>query len=382
MWFQTLPNYPIENWRLIDLGIAEPYRAQTFYEAVAIAVDQGLSPNTLLLCQPATPYVCIGFHQELEKEVDVDYCHNNNLPIIRRAQGGGATYLDSNQIFYQIVAHKESKAIPLDVEHLFAKLLNITVHVYRNLGLPAEFKPLNDVITRGKKISGNGAGQFGANTTLLVGNIILDLNYDTMARVLKVPSEKFRDKMAQSMKEWVTSLKRELGYTPSPNRIKQTLVEGYEHSLRIKLTPTSPTADEEEKWRQEVKPKHLSQNWLQMGNRRKIITEGKAVRIKSGIKIAEIDHKAKKLIRTRAELMGNRILDIIFSGDFFMIPENALQTLESNLKGATLNREELMKRITQFYEKSQSKTPGIVPEDFVEAIMKLEKFTDPHAMPT
>lgn len=63
-----------------------------------------------------------------------------------------------------------------------------------------EFKALNDVVTNGKKISGNGAGQFGDNTVILVGNIILDLNYDAMGRVLKVPSEKFRDKMVQSMR--------------------------------------------------------------------------------------------------------------------------------------------------------------------------------------
>jgi len=290
--------------------------------------------------------------------------------------------LDSNQVFYQIVASKESKVIPLDVERLFEKLVSVTVHVYRSLGLPAEFKPLNDVVVRGKKISGNGAGQFGVHTTILVGNIILDLNYDAMARVLKVPSEKFRDKMAQSMKEWVTSLKRELGYIPSIKQIKQTLAEEYENILGIKLNPGSPSAEEEEKWRTKIKPKHLSQSWLQMGNRRKVITEGKAVRITSGVKVVEVDHKAKKLIRIRAELIGNKILDIMFTGDFFMIPESKLQNLESSLKGVTISHEELMKRIHKFYKESQIETPGIAPEDFVDAVMKLKKFTETYAPPT
>ena len=212
-----------------------------------------------------------------------------------------------------------------------------------------------------------------------MGNIILDLNYDAMARVLKVPSEKFRDKMAQSMKDWVTSLKRELGYIPPIKQIKQTLAEGYESILGIKLNPGSPSSEEEKNWRKEIKPKHLSQSWLQMGNRRKIVTEGRAVRITGGVKVVEVDHKAKKLIRIRAELIGNKILDIMFSGDLFIIPENALQNLESSLKGATISREELMKIVNKFYKESQIETPGIAPEDFVDAVMRLEKLTEPYA---
>ena len=49
--------------RLIDLGDCEPLKAQTFYEAVAVAVDRGLSPDTLVLCRPSSPYVCIGYHR-------------------------------------------------------------------------------------------------------------------------------------------------------------------------------------------------------------------------------------------------------------------------------------------------------------------------------
>ena len=148
----------METWRLIDLKKAEPLMAQTFYEAVAHSVDSGLAANTIILVQPSSPYVCIGYHQELEKEVDLDYCRKNNLMVIRRSQGGGATYLNGDQIFYQVVASKGSEVMPIDVEGLFEKFLAVTVYVYRRLGLPAEYKAINDVVVRGRKISGNGAG--------------------------------------------------------------------------------------------------------------------------------------------------------------------------------------------------------------------------------
>jgi len=364
-------------WRLIDLGKADPLVAQTFYEAVARAVDERSSPNTLILVQPSSPYVCVGFHQEIMKEVNIEYCRSRNIPIIRRSQGGGTVYLDSNQIFYQLVASGESKIIPLSVERLFQKLLGATVYVYRELGLPAQFKASNDVVVDGRKISGNGAGKLGKNTTVLVGNIILDLDYNSMASVLKVPSEKFRDKMTKSMKDWVTSLKRELGQVPPVEKIKELIVEGYEQTLGVKLVPSETTKAEWKIWKNEVKPRHRSREWLHAPDGvHEEHAIGRAIKIADGVRVVETEHKAEKLIRVRAQLMGTRILDIKISGDFFMVPEEALMDLDSALKDATLEREELLGRIRSFYEEKQIQTPGILPEDFGEAILKLRNLAE------
>lgn len=368
----------MEKWRLIDLGLVEPLKAQTFYEAVASAIDKGLSLNTIILCQPKNPYVCIGFHQELEREIDVEYCRINNLPIIRRAQGGGATYLDENQVFYQIVARRESLIIPSKIEDFFEKFLSVTVYVYRQLGLQAEFKALNDVIVNGRKISGNGAGQYGGNIVILVGNIILDLNYEVMARVLKVPDEKFRDKMAKSMRDWVTSLKKELGYIPDVSKIKTLLIQGYEEILGIKLIPSKPTEEEEKIWEKEIKPKHLSKEWLYQEKKDKIDQE-RAVKIADGVKVVQADYKAGKLIRVTAELIGEKILNLTFSGDFFMLPESKLKDLEKKLKNLTLDKSRVLERIKAFYEENKVQTPGIKPEDFAEAVMKLKKLAEDYS---
>lgn len=362
----------METWRLIDLGRAEPIIAQTFYEAVAQAVDDGSSPNTILLVQPSKPYVCIGFHQELEKEIDLEYCHEKNLMMIRRSQGGGATYLNSDQLFYQVVASKRSEVIPIDVEGLFEKFLAVTVYTYQRLGLPAEFKALNDVVVQGRKISGNGAGSYGQDTLILVGNIILNLDYDAMSRVLKVPSAKFRDKMAKSMMEWVTSIKRERGSTPSVEEVKKLLAEGYEEVLGIDLVRAEPTIFERTMWGREVKPRHLSNEWLYMLEmRHRHLTKERTVKVASDVRIVEVEYKAKKMIRVTAELIGNRVKDLMLSGDFFMIPENGLPKLESALNGANLDREIILKRIRTIYESDGIQTPSIRPEDFTEAMMKL-----------
>lgn len=361
----------MEEWRLIDLGSAEPLIAQGFYEAVALAIDRGLASNTIILVQPSSPYVCIGYHQRLEEEIDLGYCRSRGLPIIRRYQGGGAVYLDSGQVFYQVIGHEGS--LPSRVEELFEKLLQVTVYVYRELGVEAEYKPINDVVVGGRKISGNGAGRIG-RAIILVGNIILDFDYDSMVRVLKVPDEKFRDKVAKSMREWLTTLRRELGYTPPVEEVKRLLREGYEKVLGISLKPSEPT---EEEWRifdEEVKPRHLSDEWLYMPEmRRGWIPEGRMVKIADGVRVVHINHKAAKMIRVTAELREDEILDLLITGDFFMIPEDSLPRLEEMLKGARLNQGELLKRVEAFYRETGVQTPGLKPQDFVDALMKLRE---------
>lgn len=358
-----------ETWRLLNLGGLDPLEAQCLYEAVAIAVDRGYASNTIILCYPAKPYVCLGFHQEIEKEIDAKFCRKQELPIIRRPVGGGAVYLDSGQQFYQIVVSEDSPVVPFEVDKFFEKFLQATVHVYRALGVPAVYKPINDVVVNGRKLSGNGAGKIG-KAVVLIGNIIFDLNYNAMVKVLKVPDEKFRDKLAKSMQEWVSSLKRELGYTPTRDQVNKLLIEGYQ-KIGIKLVLGVLSEKEKEIFVNEVKPKHLSKEWLYMPEfRHPELNKRRVVKVAENVRIFEASYKAKKMIRVTMEIAFDKIRDILISGDFFMIPEQALPKLEKELVGSSIDRDEILNIIKQFYNKVEVRTSGVEPVDFVEAIMK------------
>jgi DNA replication protein DnaD len=89
------------------------------------------------------------------------------------------------------------------------------------------------------------------------------------------------------------------------------------------------------------------------------------------VKVVEADHKAKKMIRITMEVENETIRDILISGDFFMIPEDASHKLESALIGNSLNRNELLHEIQNFYNQTSVETSGVDPIDFVDAIMKV-----------
>ncbi|EQD60308.1 biotin/lipoate A/B protein ligase [mine drainage metagenome] len=77
-------------------------------------------------------------------------------------------------------------------------------------GVDAQFAPINDIISNGRKISGNA--QTRRDGMLLQhGTILYDLNVVKMFSLLNVSKEKISDKMIKSAEERVTSVKSQTG---------------------------------------------------------------------------------------------------------------------------------------------------------------------------
>ena len=80
-----------ESWRLVVLDGIPGINSQTVYHAVGEAMERYDDiPNTVIICWPDDPVVCVGYHQIIEEEVNIQYCRENSIPIVRRPLGGGA----------------------------------------------------------------------------------------------------------------------------------------------------------------------------------------------------------------------------------------------------------------------------------------------------
>jgi len=335
-------------WRLLNYESIDAIRTQAIYHAIGLGVDKGISLNTIIFCKPDKPLVCIGYHQELEKEVDLDYCKKRNYPLVRRILGGGAVYLDSNQLFYQIIANKSDPRVPGKVENLFENFLKAPT----------------------RKISGNGAGEIG-EVSILTGNIIFDFNFDEMVRILKVPSEKFRDKLSNSLKERMTTIKKELNYAPSEYFIRELLRKNFEDVLQIPLIEEELSSEELDLI-DEVEETYKSKTWLNMiENMHKNLINKRSVKVSGSFKIGEIDYKTGGgLIRVLVEVLDERIKDIMITGDFWFIPLQNLEKLEKKLKGTIISKEIIVDKIEQFYKINKIQSPLVTPDDLAETIMR------------
>ncbi len=324
--------------------------------------------EALVIVSPRTPLVSVGYFQNAEAEVDLDYCEEAGLPVMRREVGGGATYLDQDQIFYQVIWNKNNPRFPGKVKEIFEFLSIPVCNTYTEFGIPAEFRSENDIVTKnGKKIAGEGGGDI-AQCMVFVGGILLDFDYATMAKVLKVPDEKFRDKICKSMEENLTTMKRELGEIPPRKEIKRVLVSQFEESLgkleRIDLDETAlRKMSELERWF--TSPQFLHKKRSQIA---------KGVKIKEGIEILYGLHKARGgLIRTAEEIEQKRINSISISGDFNLYPKESLEKLETHLEHVDFKENPLLEKIDQFYEQYKVDSPGVTVEDFKKTILDAKK---------
>lgn len=357
---------PLETWRLLDIGAIDPLDTQIIYDMIAQAITEGEADNTLIICWPAEPLVSLGYFQEVEKDIDLDFCRKNNIVVTRRVIGGGGVYLDDGQMFYQIIGKIDSPTTPKGIDAYYRKFLEAPVQAYRNLGIDAEFKPVNDIQTKGRKISGNGAGDVG-DARILTGNLIFDFNYDMMVKVLKVPDEKFRDKIAKSLKERLSTILIETGQIPDREEIKQDLLRLYEKTLDIELIPGNLSNWERSKMA-DLRPKYLSDEWLHWRSGGRLM-DAKTVRISATTAIGTANYKAEGgLIRVTIEVLEGKIKEIVISGDFFMLPSDAIAILENSLKGANTENDEPVTQIKSIYSRLSIESPGVTPEDINTAI--------------
>jgi lipoate-protein ligase A len=210
---------------LLDLGLTESWRTQAVYHAVA-ELMQADSPDTIIICRPRTPYLCLGYHQVLEATFDRAECERRRLAVFRRKLGGGATYLDANQLFYQCVFHH--RRVPVLLKDIYQRMLAAPVAALRRLELKAELRDLNEVEVEGKRIAGIGGGRLG-EASVVVGNILFDFDYEAMARVWRVPSEAFRELALAAMKERITTLRQHGNF--EMEKVRAVLLEEFEKML-------------------------------------------------------------------------------------------------------------------------------------------------------
>ena len=180
---------------------------ETGYNTAALnmAIDEALIENIgevpvlrIYGWRPAA--VSIGYFQSIKDEVDLEKCSEIGVDVVRRLTGGGAV-LHEFELTYSFI----TKQYPQNIMESYRWICETIVISIKRLGFDASFVPLNDIVVKGKKVSGSAQTR-RKGVLLQHGTLLLDVDVDKMFCVLKVPSEKFKDKIIKDVKERVTSL--------------------------------------------------------------------------------------------------------------------------------------------------------------------------------
>lgn len=201
-------------------------------EAILNARILNKVPNTLRFYYWKPSAVTIGYFQSIQKEVNIKKAELFGIDIIRRYTGGGAVFHDK-EITYSLIV--DDKTVGKNILDSYEFICDFIITALKKLGLKASFHAINDIIVNNKKISGNAQTRRN-NIVLQHGTILLDVNFEKMFSLLKIPDEKIKYKLINKAKERVTSIKNELGFVDK-RKVRQALVNAFNFNLQeSKLT--------------------------------------------------------------------------------------------------------------------------------------------------
>lgn len=345
--------------RFIDAGKVSGLRSQSIYHGLSYAQTPS-SPNTIVLATPRTPYMCIGFFQDLENELDINYCTTNRLPIIRRETGGGAVYIDEGQLFVQWIFHQRS--LPRRVDQRFQLFVKPLIETYKFFGINAYYHPINDVHVDGKKIVGTGAGTIG-NGEVVTGNFLFDFNYQAMIDAIKVPDQDFKDAVKRNLKHYLTTMNLELTDLPDRCEVIDVYQQKCDDILGLKSTAGGFT-DEEFRQMEIIEKKFIRDDWLYQTKQKK--PADRLFKVHLGVWIGQVNRKVengslKALVTMKDDVIAEIKLTVEGGNS-----NKFLTTLENSLLGTSMDRELLKAKI-------QSSSDSIYWQDWLDTIYKVKE---------
>ena len=244
-------------WRIINSDLSDPAFTVAADEAIARAVSENKVPNTLHFYRRNVPTISLGYFQQVDKSIDIDFCKRNNIQIVRRITGGSAIYTDPGHLMYGLAVGQDN--LPDGRNDAFKMVCGAIVHALKELGIQAEFKPVNDVLVNGRKISGS-AQMRRWGIVLQHGSLVMDNTSEMLSNALKQDMAKIQER-GQKPETYVTSLSEILGTELDLEIIRSALVNGFEEVFNIKFEASGLTDYENELIDQLIAEKYGNKEW-------------------------------------------------------------------------------------------------------------------------
>jgi lipoate---protein ligase len=165
-------------------------------------VEAGRAHGLYRLWQATQPIVVAGRHRPLTDDVHVDACCADDVPIVRRASGGGTVVIGAGCLNYAVVLSLVSRPALMDVGYSFELILDTIVGA---LAVPGLERRGTDVSLLGRKVSGN-AQRRGRRALLHHGTLLFDFDSSLTTRYLREPARQPAYRAGRPHEEFLTNI--------------------------------------------------------------------------------------------------------------------------------------------------------------------------------
>lgn len=177
----------LETMKLLRLTLETPAENLAVDEALieqAESVDQ--HPEVLRLWEPRDPFVVIGRSSSYANEVNVDYCRENGIEVLRRVTGGAAIVTGPGCLMYGVLLdyRRRPELRMLDQAHKI--VMEKMAAAVRAVGVDVDVEGICDLTVGHRKVSGNSL-RCRRNWMLYHGTMICDFDRSLIGKCLDWP---------------------------------------------------------------------------------------------------------------------------------------------------------------------------------------------------
>jgi len=292
----------------------------SFYLAAEEYAARELDADPLFFYWQVEPTVIFGRNQNMESEVNVEYCRRHNINLFRRKSGGGCVYADLDNLMLYYIAKGE------DVQLTYSNYITIVLGALKRLGLNVSATGRNDITIDGKKVSGSAFYHLPNGKNIVHSTLLYDTDLDNMTGCLTPPNEKLVAKGVESVRSRIAFLRNYTQY--SLNDIKDSLRKMLCGINCIKLTEKDIEAI------REIEKTYLDPDFF--------YGKGKHWNVKKKGRIEGCGD-----IEIHLSLRGKIISSVEFEGDYFVVGDLNGEFLPA-LRGKQLESDELRRVFEQF----------------------------------
>ena len=184
-------------------------RSLAFYLAMEEYVAREVEDEAFFVWR-VEPTVIFGRNQVLENEVNLEYCSEHGVDVVRRKSGGGCVYSDLGNIMVSYVSRRG------DVSEVFDRYMTALTEALRALGVPAEKSGRNDIMLEGRKISGNAFHQL-PDRSIVHGTLLYSTDLEALTEAIRPPVEKLRRHGVESVRQRVLNLSEYIALMTDPD---------------------------------------------------------------------------------------------------------------------------------------------------------------------
>ena len=318
--------------------------------------DKSKFGGILRLYNYADHCALIGRFQDLNAEIDIEYCQKNRIGFGRRQTGGGAIMMGEDQLGICFTSNQQHFSWE-HIRELYSKLSEPIVRTLKDFGINAAFRSKNDLEVNRKKIAGLGVYVSPGGAFQFHASLLNDIDIPQMLKLLKIPIQKFSDKRkVQSVESRITSIQKEMGYKPKMWELKGKIRDSYASFFGVDFIEEQINAFEKQEIAELQSKRYENEEWLWQRSPQ------------SDMNGMSLKKTSAGLLRTYIGLKGENIKSVLITGDF-LDQEKEFKAIESRLKWSPLDKNHIEKIVNEVFDQSNlDSTIEIKPTEIVEAI--------------